>query len=90
MQSLDLLILSLATWRLARMLAAEAGPGNILTKLRKRFPMGGVFDCIYCMSVYTAVAVLAAWLYLPAEIIYVTALSGGAMLMHRYTGGDHL
>jgi len=90
MQSLELLILTLATWRLARLLAAEAGPGNILTKLRERFPSGGVFDCIYCLSVYTAIAVFAAWLYLPAEIIYVTALSGGAMLMHRYTGGDHL
>jgi len=90
MQPLDLLILSLATWRLARLLAAEAGPGNSLTKTRERFPLGGVFDCLYCVSVYTAIAVYAAWLYLPNDIIYVAALTGGAMLLHRYTGGDHL
>ena len=89
MTPLELLILSIATWRLARLLAAEAGPGQILTKLRERFPLGGVFDCVYCVSIWMAIAVYLAWLYLPPEIVYVTALSGGAMLLHRYTGGDH-
>ena len=87
MPPLDLLILSLATWRAARLLTQEAGPFALIAKLRAR--VSGENDealltCIYCMSVCAA-----AGAYLP-YVLEVGAIAGAAMLLHRHTGGNHL
>lgn len=89
MTPLDLLILALFTWRLAYMLVKEDGPFQVFARLRARTTIGGVLTCIYCMSVWTALLgyVLISTPLVP--IVYVGAVSGGAMMMWRYTGGDH-
>lgn len=54
----------LATWRISRMLVAsdghaEDGPFDILDKLRalsNRIGLGGLFACIWCMSVWVGLA----------------------------------
>lgn len=88
--TLDLLLLCLATWRLAYMLTQETGPFAIFTRLRKRFPLGGVTTCIYCMSVWTA---LLGYIVLQspfAWLVWIMAASGGAMMLWRQTGGNHV
>lgn len=82
---LDWLILSVATWRLAYMLVREKGPANILEKLRT-LPHGGVFDCIYCTSMWVACGMLALWHYDYMIIAYPFAISGAAMLLRAFTG----
>jgi hypothetical protein len=77
----------LATWRLARLVAREDGPFEIIVKLRIRAAdgfAGQLMDCPYCLSVWfaapfafaladTLVAWIAAWL----------AISGGASLIEN-------
>lgn len=62
----DLILLVFASWRLSNLLVNEAGPGNVLVKLRKltgiyyderskrqsRTFIGDLFNCIWCMSVW--------------------------------------
>jgi hypothetical protein len=87
MTPLDLLILSLATWRLAYLLAKEKGPYDILTTLRGRFVF---LTCIYCVSVWAGAGLYLLLTTPAAPVVWMLAASGGAMLMHRYTGGDHV
>lgn len=91
MNPFDLLLLTLATWRLSYMLAKEHGPYDLLTTLRGRFALGGLMTCQYCLSVWCAL-LLYALLYHTALawVVYALAIAGGAMLLHRHTGGDHV
>lgn len=82
----ELLILSLATWRLAHLLAREEGPFALVKAFRER--VGGALACLYCASVWCAALLLLAQQVAPM-VIWVLAISGGALLLHRYTGGDY-
>lgn len=85
MQPFDLLVLSLATWRLAYMLTKEHGPGNIFTKMRT-LPNGGVFDCLYCTSVWVALGLFVLYKADYAIVYYPFAISSAAIMMQSYTG----
>lgn len=85
MSPLNLFILALATWRLAYLLAKETGPYQLITRFRARFHLP---DCIYCLSVWCAAGLYLASLTPAVVLVYILAISGGAMLAHRYTGGD--
>ena len=77
----------LATWRLARLVAREDGPFELIVKLRMRAAegfAGQLMDCPYCLSLWlaapfacvladTAAAWVAAWL----------AISGGASFIEN-------
>lgn len=82
---LDLLALILATWRLSYLLAKESGPRNILTTLRGRFHLPA---CIYCLSVWAGAGLYLLLLTPAYPVVWMLAASGGAMLAHRYTGGE--
>ena len=85
---LNLLLLALATWRLAYLIANEKGPFDLITRFRARFSLGGLTTCIYCLSIWCA-ALCYGLLQTPlAPLVYMLAAAGGAMLMHRYTGGN--
>lgn len=88
MSALDLLLLALATWRCAFMVAREHGPFQAFERLRARYPLGGLTACVYCLSVWFSAALYLLLLTNAAPVIYVLAASGAAMLLHRYTGGD--
>lgn len=90
MQPTDLLILSLATWRLAYLITKEAAPFSMMQRIRERATLGGLLTCIYCTSVWVAVlfVLIVRPVIDPMLIIYLFAVSGGAMILHRYTGGD--
>ena len=85
MSQFDFVILSIATWRLAYMLVSETGPMNLFVKLRERLH-GGLFDCIYCCSVWVAMIWLALWYYGAIEVAYPFAISGAAMMLRAFTG----
>jgi hypothetical protein len=82
------IVATLATWRVAHLLAFEDGPFAIVARLRAaagRF--GGVLDCFYCLSLWVA-APVALWVSAsPVAWMCVTlATSGAACLLHRLTG----
>ncbi len=89
MQALDLLILSLATWYVAYTLTAKPGPFRLFERFRARWTIGGLLNCMPCLSVWVALVLyLIGLVFAPA--VWVVAVAGGAMLAHRYTGGDHV
>jgi hypothetical protein len=90
MQPFDLLVLVLATWRLAYLITKEDGPFKLAVRFRERFPLGGLTTCIFCASVWTAIVCYMLLLTPLAPIVYMAAASGGAMMLWRYTGGDHI
>jgi hypothetical protein len=80
---------SLATWRVAHLLAEEDGPADVVVRLRARAgsgPLGGPMDCFYCLSVWVAapcsLAVARRRRDLPLTWL---ALSGAACLLERVT-----
>lgn len=88
MTPIDLLILALATWRLAYLISKEDAPFKLMARFRTRFPLGGGTACIYCTSVWAGIGLYLLLLTPAYFIVYMLAASGGAMLLHRYTGGD--
>lgn len=79
MKYLDLMIIALASFRLARMVARENGPFNIFTKIRSRYgaslnaegtkwegepgTIGDMLSCDPCLQVWFAVLLLPTIIY---------------------------
>jgi hypothetical protein len=80
MHPLDLVLLALATWRLAALLAQEEGPFNLLGRLRHRLgvrydahsvpyadnELGKLLLCPWCSSVWLGAALAVAYFFWPA------------------------
>jgi hypothetical protein len=86
MTLVNLLILALATWRLAYMLVKERGPYQVFETLRKWGFLVHVLGCVHCTSIWCAPAL---WLltFTPLwPLVWFLAISGLALMLHRYTG----
>lgn len=89
MQPLDLLLITLAAWRLAYLITREDAPYKLAARFRARFPLGGLTSCIKCASIWTAAGMLALW-HTPLQAgVVVLAISGGALMLASYTGAGH-
>jgi hypothetical protein len=80
---------TLATWRIAHLLAEEDGPADAVVRLRARAGeswVGGLMDCFYCLSVWVAapLSVYAARRRRDAPLTWL-ALSGAACLLEQAT-----
>jgi hypothetical protein len=86
-----LAIAVLATWRLARLIAAEDGPFDVIVRIREKAGgglAGRLMDCPYCLSLWFAAP--AALLVAPigwAWGLAWLAVSGGACFLERLTDG---
>lgn len=83
---LDLLVLALATWRLAYLMAREDAPFHLMTRLRQRTTFGGLLDCIKCSSWWAALVMLLLWFTPLQPLVWVFAVSGAALMLGNYTG----
>lgn len=89
----SLLLGTLATWRVSRLIVSEDGPGQSVVGLRRAVdetPLAGLMDCFACTSVWIGAGV-AAVLFggrLPLREVAVAglALSGAALLVERVAG----
>lgn len=91
MTPLDLLVLSLFSWYAAYCLVKTDGPFKVFSRLRGVTTIGGLLLCVYCLVVWAAlIGYLILYHTAFDPIVHVGAIAGGAMIMHRYTGGDHL
>jgi hypothetical protein len=86
---LEIVLGSLAVWRLTHLLQAEDGPWDIVIHLRQRAGetfWGQLMDCFYCLSLWTALPfallITRDWQYL---LLAWPALSGAAILLERFT-----
>ena len=89
MSFFDLLVLALATWRISYLIVYEDAPWRLMSRLREWNDLGGLLRCIYCTSLWVAVGCWLLMQVAPA-VVYVLAVSGGAMMLWRYTGGEHV
>src|SRR5919108_6594706 len=84
---------SLATWRIAHLLAEEDGPADVLVRLRARLgpgQLGSLMDCFYCLSVWVAAPFGLVVARRPREApLTWLALSGAACLLERATDQEH-
>lgn len=86
-----LVLAVLAIWRLTFLLQAEDGPWDMVLHLRRRLGdsyWGKLMDCFYCLSLWIAAPFAIILGEGAGEILLLwPALSGGAILLHRATGG---
>lgn len=90
MSLLHLIVGILAVWRVTHLVAAEAGPGDLLARFRRLLGntfWGRLVACFYCLSLWVA----APFAVLLAEgsrelVLSWLAFSAGAILLERVTG----
>lgn len=100
MTAADFLILSLACWRVAFLVTNDTFPFSYVRgwvgMTRTGAPLYGLrlkvlegLDCIRCMSVWAAILMFLLWFTPLQPIVYIAAISGGALMLHKYTGWDY-
>lgn len=86
--------IGLATYRVARMVTTEIGPGSIFVRMRTRAGVyrsgpvsetGYLFSCPYCLSLWLGVAITALDRRFP-DIVNALAASGVASLIFDAAG----
>ena len=87
MQHVDFLLVSLASWYLAYVIAQLDGPFAVFTWLKAK---GKLFTCIYCLAIWIAVIWYLVYLSPARALVYPFALAGGALVIHRWSGGFHV
>ena len=91
------ILLTLATYRLARLIAIDDGPADVLLKLRSlwgaydygengqaRTSLGRGLTCPYCVGFWVAgLAAFGAYGFTPGVIVYWFALAGAQSLLQE-------
>jgi len=91
LQPLDLLIVALATWRVAFLVTKEDAPMKVMKNFREKHPDWGVFSCIYCASIWVALVLFAAWQVPVLQYgVDILAISGAALMLASYSGANHV
>lgn len=101
MDFLELLIMILATWRLASMFVSEDGPFDVFRRIRSiigvthhddgtiaQIPdrtLSKLFTCMWCMSIWMAGVVYGFWIVCPI-VVWILGLSTGAIIVERIRG----
>jgi hypothetical protein len=89
-----LLLGVLAVWRVTHLLNAEDGPWDLVVRLRQRVGdgfFGRLLDCFYCLSLWVAAPFAVLLGGAASEVVLLwLAMSGGAALLERATGGFDL
>ena len=75
----SLLLMFLATYRVARFLVADDGPYQVMTKLRDRYEIG-ILHCIHCASVYVSIFVYLLYVKGLETVVIVLAIAGAVSL----------
>lgn len=90
MNPFDFLLLLLATWYAAYVVATKGGPFDIFGRLRTYLPLGGLTACIVCLAFWFGVVFYVLLLTPLAPIVYPFAAAGAAILLYRYTGSNRV
>jgi len=81
----------LAAWRLTALLAYEAGPFELLSRLRvalARVGLHGVVACFHCLAVWVSAAVvLLVYEIEPRSLVLILAVAGAVSIAERLLGG---
>lgn len=86
LSTLDFLIIAASAWRLAYMLVNESGPYDMFDRLRKWNTFGGLLECIYCTSIWTAAIMWLVYLTVARPVSIIFAASAIGLAISSYTG----
>ncbi len=83
-----LVISILCVWRITSLLCYEAGPFDILSRLRKamyKFHLEGLVECFHCMGFWVSILIVLL-IFEPGipSIFEILAVSGGASIIERF------
>ena len=84
---ITVLVVGLATYRIARMLVLEDGPGDVFLRVRAwagcydygqdgraQTNLGRALNCMHCTGVYVGVLAFLGHLILPSAVVFLAAL----------------
>ena len=77
----EVLVATLAVWRVTHLLQAEDGPWDLCVRLRRAVgngPFGRLLDCFYCLSL---------WIAIPAAVVLTDTIESGVLLWLGLSGG---
>jgi len=81
----------LAAWRLTALLAYEAGPFELVSRLRvvlARIGLHGLVTCFHCLAVWISAALVLLVFEIEARsLLLVVAAAGAASITERLIGG---
>ncbi len=89
---MDYLVLALATWRISSLIVNEDGPYKLCKSVREwlqRTISAELFNCLWCASVWVAIALTIAYWYVPELTIWLMlpfALSALAIALDKWNG----
>jgi len=89
--TIDFLLITLATWRLARFITRDDAPFALMKRFRDRFapsPESGL-RCIYCTSIWTALLITLVYVVggvIGQVVVVVLAASAGGLMLASFSG----
>jgi hypothetical protein len=82
----------LAAWRLTALVAYEAGPFDVLSRLRvglARIGLHGLATCFHCLGFWiSAAVVLAVYKIELRSLLLILAVAGAVSISERLVGGE--
>jgi len=85
---MDLIIIALASYRAARMIAQEEGPFSLFSKVRYRVDpkqdtwVGRGINCPLCIGIYSSIALWGLYQCLPI-LVFILAIAGLQTILQR-------
>lgn len=76
------LLMFLATYRVARFLVVDGGPFQIMTRLRDRYEIG-ILHCIHCAGMW--IAPIMYLLYVKKMVVVIILAVAGALSLWKDT-----
>ena len=89
MNPLDLVLIALATFYVAFAVSSTHGPFNAFAWLRVHLSLGGLTQCLVCLSPWTA-ALFYGLLLVAPPVTWIFAGAGASVFVWRWTGADHV
>lgn len=89
MNPLDFVLIALATFYVAFAVSSTHGPGGAFAWLRAHLALGGLTQCLVCLSPWCA-ALFYALLLVAPYVTWIFAAAGASVFVWRYSGGAHI
>src|SRR6185312_5040956 len=86
-QWLWLIISILAVWRLTSFICFDAGPFDIMTKMRivlYKLKLGKLIDCFHCAAIWVSIVItLCVYSFTLHILLLIFAIAGGTSLIEK-------
>ena len=96
MSELDLILFSLAVWRVSSLLCHEDGPYAIFRRMREELErreselFWALLQCVWCTSVWVGTGLIVAWILVPQlarQFAVVMSASAVAIIIQTWIEG---